>query len=113
MRLGHSVIGPAGGSLHIDGPPQALDEYINSPRALAIHTDFDVAGNQHLHQRGRGELAALLCVEDLGRTMFRQRLFHILYREFGLWRDRLPPRQNALREPIEHGSLVDGLALYF
>ena len=57
--FGHAGIGPQVDLFVFDGPPQALDEDIVPPRALAIHADLDLAGGQHLDEVGRRELAAL------------------------------------------------------
>lgn len=57
--FGHAGIGAQVDLFVFDGPPQALDEDIVPPRALAIHADLDLAGGQHLDELGRGELAAL------------------------------------------------------
>src|SRR5690606_10363674 len=52
-------IGPQVDFLVFDSPPEALDEDVVTPGALAIHADLDLAGGQHLDEVGRGELAAL------------------------------------------------------
>ena len=52
-------IGPQVDLLVFDGPPEALDEDIVAPGPLAIHTDLDLAGGEHLDEVDGRELAAL------------------------------------------------------
>ena len=59
-------IGPQVDLLILDGPPEALDEDIVAPCALAIHADFDLTGSQHLDELGRGELTALSVLKISG-----------------------------------------------
>src|SRR6056297_3851752 len=89
--LGHAGVGSQVDLLVFDGSPQALYEDVVAPGALAVHADPDLAGGQHLDEVGGSELAALVGVEDLGRAVTRQRLFHSFYAEVGLHRDRYPP----------------------
>ena len=67
-------VGPQVDLLVFDGPPQALDEDIVPPGPLALHADLDLAARQHIDELGRGELAALIGVKDLGGAVSRQRL---------------------------------------
>lgn len=117
--FGHAGIGPQIYLFVFDAPPETLDEDIVAPSPLAInyrqvmqsiterHADFDFTGGQHLDEVGRSELAALIGVEDLGRAVFRQRLFHSFYAEISLKRDRHPPGQDTPCEPVQHSSKVD------
>src|SRR6185295_17935508 len=50
--------------LVLDRPPQALDEHVVAPRALAVHADPDLLGCQHAREGRAGELRALIRVED-------------------------------------------------
>jgi hypothetical protein len=45
------------------------------PTALTIHADLDLRIRQHVDPVAVGELAALIRVKDLRRTVFGQRLF--------------------------------------
>ena len=45
-------IGPQVDLLVFDGPPQALDEDVVPPGALAVHADLDLAAGQHLDEVG-------------------------------------------------------------
>lgn len=117
--LGHAGICPQVDLFVFDGAPQALDKDIVAPRALAIHADLDLAGGQHLDELGRGELAALICVEDLGRAVTCQRLLDSFHAKIGLQRDRHPPGQHPPGDPHDAGPVQlhplgqthDGLAL--
>lgn len=73
--LGHAGIGAEIVLFIFDGPPQALDEDIVAPGPLAIHTDLDLAGGEHLDEVAGRELAALIRIEDLARAVTCQRLF--------------------------------------
>src|SRR5690606_4767562 len=83
-------IGPQVDFLVFDGPPEALDEDVVTPGTFSIHADLDLAGGQHLDEVGRGELAALIRVEDLGRSVTRERLLHSFDAKIRLQRDRHP-----------------------
>ena len=55
--------------LVLDATPQPLDEDVIDPTALAVHADLDAVVGQHLGEVGAGELAALVGIEDLRRTV--------------------------------------------
>ena len=73
-----------------DCPPKALDEDVVAPRPFAVHADLDFPARQHLDELGRGELAALIRVEDFRGAMFGQRLLDGIDAEVGLQCDRHP-----------------------
>jgi hypothetical protein len=85
--LGHAGIGPQVDLLIFDAPLQTLDEDVVAPSPLVIHADFDLTGGQYLDEVGRGELAALIGVEYLGRAVFRQRLLDSFHAKISLPRD--------------------------
>ena len=85
-----------------------LDEDVVAPGSRAVHADLDLAGGQHLDEVSRGELAALIGIEDLGRAVLRQRLFDSFDAEVGFQRDRYPPCEDPPGEPVQHGGEVDG-----
>ncbi len=58
-RGANAVVGAQIDLLVFDRFPDALDEDIVAPRALAIHTDRDLAGDQNAGERLAGELAGL------------------------------------------------------
>lgn len=79
-------IGPQVNLLVFDGAPEALDEDVVPPGALAIHADLDLSSGQHFDELGRSELAALIGVEYLRRAVTRQRFLHSFYAKIGLQR---------------------------
>src|SRR5260370_3643828 len=87
----------------LDGSPEALDEDIVSPRALAVYADRDAVVDQHAGEIGTGELAALIGVEDLRAAVFCNGLLDSIDAERSLHRVRQPPGQDASREPVHHG----------
>jgi len=51
--------------LVFDGSPQTLNKHVVSPSPLAIHADRDSSISKNTGERRAGELAALICVEDV------------------------------------------------
>lgn len=105
--LRHAGIGAQVDLFVFDGAPQAFNEDIVAPCALAIHADLDLAVGQHPDEVGRGELAALVRVEDLRRAVTRQRLLDGFEAKIRLKRDRHPPCQDPPGEPVQLGGQVD------
>ena len=93
--------------LVLDRPPEPLDEDVVAPGALAVHADRDLGGLQHLGEVGRGELAALVRVEDLGLAVPGERLLQGLDAEVRRQRDREPPGQDLAAEPVDDGDEID------
>jgi len=54
-------------------PPQPFDEDVVETSALAIHRQFHTERQERGSELRRRELAALVCVEDLGRAKSRDR----------------------------------------
>lgn len=102
--LGNVGIGPQVDLLILDGPPETLHEDIVAPNSLAIHADFVFAGDQHLDEIGRCELATLIRVKDLRRAVTRKRLLHSLNAKIHFQRDRHAPYQDAPGEPAHKCS---------
>ena len=73
-RLGHAGIGAEVDFLVLDRPPEALNEDVVALGALAIHADGDLGSLQHLDEVNRGELAALVGVENVRPAVAGQRL---------------------------------------
>ena len=71
-RDAYAVVGVKVDLLVFDRFPDALDEDIVAPSALAIHADGDIAGRQSAREGLTRELAALVGVENLRRPVFRQ-----------------------------------------
>ena len=61
-----AVVGPQIHLLVFDAAPKPLDEHVVPPSPLAVHADGDPVLDQHTSERGTGELAALIRVDDLG-----------------------------------------------
>src|SRR5215831_2551113 len=93
--------------LVFDASPQTLNKHIVSPGPLAIHADRNSPVGKNTGERRAGELAALICVEDVRLAVTSQRIFKRRNAERGFHGDRQPPRQHAATEPIEHDGEVD------
>ena len=65
-RLRDTSIGAQVDFLVFDRPPQPFDKNIIAPRALAIHADRNLGVLQGREKGDGGELAALICVQNLG-----------------------------------------------
>src|SRR5215813_13954173 len=61
--------------LVFDASPQTLNKHVISPSPLAIHADRYFPVGKDTGERGAGELAALICVEDVRLPVTRQRIF--------------------------------------
>src|SRR5206468_1482165 len=101
-----AVVGPQIDLLVFDAAPQAFDEYVVAPGALAVHADCDAVVGEHAGEGRAGELAALIGVEDVRLAVTSQRILQRLDAEYRLHRDRQPPRQHATAEPIEHDGQI-------
>src|SRR4029077_5050878 len=86
--LANSVIGMQIDLLVLDRSPQPLDKDIITPRAATIHADRDRVLQQQAGERGAGELAALVGIEDLRSAVLGQRLLDRLKAELDLQGDR-------------------------
>ena len=63
--LGDAVVSSQIHLLVFDAAPQAFDEDVVPPGALAVHADRDAVLDQHAGECGAGELRALVRIEDL------------------------------------------------
>jgi hypothetical protein len=86
-RLGHGIVGLEVNLLVLDGAPEPLHKHIIAPCASAVHADGDSVVGQQAGERGAGELAALISVEDLRLAMTGQGLLDRLDAKPGLHRD--------------------------
>ena len=50
----------------LDRAPQSFDEHVVAPGASSIHRNRDIVPDQRTRERGAGELAALIGVENIG-----------------------------------------------
>ena len=69
-RLADAVVGVQIDVFVFDRFPDALDEDVVAPRALAIHADRDGVCDQHAGEAGAGELTSLIGIEYLGPGVF-------------------------------------------
>src|SRR6516162_5127214 len=93
--------------LVFDASPQTLNKHVVSPSPLAIHADRNSPVGKDTGERRAGELAALICVEDVRLPVTSQCVFNRRNAERGFHGDRQPPRKHAPTEPIEHDGEVD------
>ena len=73
LRLGHAVVCVQVDMLVLDTLPQPLDEHVVHPSALAVHADLHVVILEHLGELDARELASLVGVEDLRRTVLGEK----------------------------------------
>lgn len=67
--LRHAGVSARVALLAFDRLPEALDEDVGAPSALAIHADPDVRADQPAAGLAAGELRALVGVEDFRRSI--------------------------------------------
>jgi len=67
-------------------PPEAFDEHIVQPAALAVHADVDTMIFEDSNKCIRGELAAPVSVEDIRRPILLYSFFKRLCAEGGIQR---------------------------
>src|SRR5208282_3407794 len=109
-RLADAVVSVQIDLLVFDRSPDALDEDVVAPRALAIHADGDSVCDKHAGEGGAGELTSLIGVENLRCAVFGQRFLQRLDAELRLHGDREPPGQNPAAEPVDDGGEIDEAA---
>src|ERR1700675_2134109 len=71
-RLADAVVSSQIDFFVLDRSPDALDEDVVAPRALAIHADGDRVCDQHVGKVGTGELTSLIGIEYPGPAVFGQ-----------------------------------------
>src|SRR5665647_82390 len=91
-RLGEALVALQVHLLVLDAPPETFDEDVVHPAAAPIHADRHAAREQGVREAFRGELRALVGVEDLRRSVALQRLLERLDAEGGV---------EALEEALE------------
>ena len=93
-------------ALVFQAAPQPLDEHVVHPTAPAVHRD---AHRRRLQQPGelrRGELAALIGVEDLRPTEACQRFLCSFNAKLHVQCVRQPPGQHLPGRPVHHRNKV-------
>src|SRR5476649_1179873 len=91
--LADTVVSAQVDLLVFDRSPQPLDENVVAPGAATIHADRNRVLQQQPRERGAGELAALVGVENLRPPVSDKRLFYRFEAEMHFHRDRQSPRQ--------------------
>src|ERR1035441_1646235 len=87
--------------------PEALDEDVVAPAALAVHADLDAFFFEPPGEGFAGELTALIGVEDLGPAVLAQSLVQCFDAERSVHGDRQPPSQHAAAKPVDDRSQID------
>ena len=72
--VGDGVIAVQVDLLVLHGAPEAFDEDVVSPAALAVHADVDLPASEDVQELETRELAPLVGVEDLGTAEPSERL---------------------------------------
>jgi hypothetical protein len=85
-RLADAVVGPEIDFFVFDRAPEPLDEDVVTPGRLAVYADRDGVVEKQTGERGAGELAALIGIENLGPAVLGQRLLDRLKAELDLAR---------------------------
>src|ERR1019366_1246640 len=67
-RGAHAVVGLEVHALVLHAAPQPLDEDVVAPGAAPVHAELAALAQYHVGELGCRELAALVGVDDLGRT---------------------------------------------
>ena len=88
-----------------DGAPEAFDEYVVQSPSSAVHADADAFPFQSGGEAGRGELGALVGVEDVGLAD-GERFVKGIYAEVGLQRVGDPPGEDIPAKPVHHGGQI-------
>jgi hypothetical protein len=95
--------------LIFDRSPQALDKDVVKDAAPAVHADGDPTSFQPVRELGAGELAALICVEDL-RLGTTQGLIKCHDAEIFLQADGQFPREHIAGKPVHYRDQVNEAA---
>ena len=90
--------------------PEALDEDIVGPAALAIHADLDAFFFEPSGERFTGEWTSLIGVEDLRLAVPAESLFQCFDAERCVHGDRQPPREHTAAEPVDDRGQIDKAA---
>ena len=100
----YMVVGAQIDLLVFDAPPEALDEDVVAPCALAVHTDLDVGVLQRLDEVDGRELPSLVRIHDLRLAGPTDGLVESVQAWRGFQRHRQPPGQHLSAEPVQNGD---------
>ena len=103
----HGVVGVQVDLLVLQRAPEPLDEDVVVEAALAIHADLDPALQQYVGEIFRGELRALVRVENLWATVAVHGFVQGLHAEARLQRVGQAPGEHPPRIPIDDRHQVD------
>ena len=98
--------------LVLDAAPQALDEDVVAPAALAIHADRDLVVLEHLREFQAGELTALIGVEDFRPAVPGDRFVQGIDAEVSGQRVGNAPGQDFAAVPVNDRCQVDKALLH-
>jgi hypothetical protein len=90
----------------LERPPEPLNHPIIDSAPFTIHADLDLRISQHVDPISTCELAALISVEYLWRTVFGQRLFQGLDAEVHVHGVGQPLRKDLATVPVHDGNKV-------
>src|SRR5690625_4269337 len=90
----------------LQGPPEPFDEHVIPPRATAIHADFHTGSQQDAGEAIRGELTALVGVEDLRFAIATHGFFQCLDAERLVHGVTQTPGENLATPDVHDGHKV-------
>ena len=91
----------------LQGPPQPLDEDVVDAAPFAVHRNPSANPFQAVSPDEGRELAALICVHDLGWAELVDRLVQSLHAEVGFQRVRYPPGQHLPGIQVHDGDQIE------
>src|ERR1022692_119413 len=103
----HRLVGVQVDLLVFERAPEALDEHVVAPAALAVHADLDALFFEPPGEVFAVELTALIGVEHLGPAVLAQSLVQCFDAERSVHGNRQPPSQHATAKPVDNRSQID------
>src|ERR1022692_4771690 len=103
----HRLVGVQVDLLVFERAPEALDEHVVAPAALAVHADLDALFFEPPGEVFAGELTALIGVEHFGPAVLAQSLVQCFDAERSVHGNRQPPSQHATAKPVDNRSQID------
>ena len=97
-----AVVGLPVHALVLHAAPQALDEHVVAPCTATVHGQLAAGIKDNAGELFGGELAALVCVDDLRRAVSGQGLLNHFLGMDRLQRDRQLVRQHAAAGHVHH-----------
>jgi len=90
-----------------DALPEALDQEVVPPSALAVHAELDAVLLDHTDKGGASEMAPLVGVEDPGADVGPDRRFQGVQAEIGGQGVREASGQDPPRGPVQDDDQVE------